>query len=146
VRRWPSTPLASGEALLLRSYQHRQHGVSPLRRRDRDQWCPRTLERCHTPSLLPCRIPMGGGTATTNSFGDDGYCEFGQCSQSSQIVFSSLVTSPAEDELKERMTTPDIVNLDNFPFRVPAPSPMGRRLHGALWADNTVSHRWSGTR
>jgi hypothetical protein len=74
---------------------------------------------------------MGGGTTTTNSFGDDGYCEFGQCSQSSQIVFSSLVTSPAEDELKERMTTPDIVNFDNLPFRVPVPSPMGRRLHGA---------------
>jgi hypothetical protein len=63
---------------------------------------------------------MGGGT---NSFGDDGYCEFGQCSQSSQIVFSNLVTSPAEDELKERMTAQDIVNLDNLSFRVPAPSP-----------------------
>jgi hypothetical protein len=42
-----------------------------------------------------------------------------------------MVTSLAEDELKEGMTAPDIVNLDNLPFRVPAPSPMGRRLHGA---------------
>lgn len=69
VRCWPPTPLASGEALLLRSYQHRQHGVSPLRRRDRDRQCPRTLERWHTPSLLPCHIPIVGGTTTTNNFG-----------------------------------------------------------------------------